>query len=340
MSSVLRKESGIPPATSVVGFLPRRIMKILVTGSKGIIGTKLVQELIDRGHVVYGCDSRHDKDEVSFSTRTDDKASTYIRCDVSKFRQIERIFDTFGQFDYVYHLAAEFGRWNGEDFYENLWLTNAVGTKNIINLCETNHVRLIFASSSEVYGDYQGKMVEDVMNRIEVKQLNDYAISKWANELQIANNKNVESVIFRFFNTYGAGEYYSPYRSVICRFVYCALNRIPFVVYKDHYRTHIYIDDAVRTIANICDTFHSGETYNIGGSKLYSIEETSDIIIKLTRCDPALRTLQSSELQTTIRKIPDISKAINDLGHEDTVDFITGINNTIEWMKEVYEIVG
>ena len=51
--------------------------------------------------------------------------------------------------------AAEFGRWNGEDFYETLWRTNAVGTKNVIRLQERLKFRLIHFSSSEVYGDWQ-----------------------------------------------------------------------------------------------------------------------------------------------------------------------------------------
>ena len=43
------------------------------------------------------------------------------------YRQLERVFEK-QKIDYVYHLAAEYGRWNGEDYYENLWATNAIGT--------------------------------------------------------------------------------------------------------------------------------------------------------------------------------------------------------------------
>ena len=89
----------------------------------------------------------------------------YIRCDVSKYRQVERIFEEH-KFDYVYHfhLAAEYGRWNGEDYYENLWMTNVVGTKNMIRMQEKKF-RMIFFSSAEVYGDYEGVMTEDVMEK-------------------------------------------------------------------------------------------------------------------------------------------------------------------------------
>jgi len=71
-----------------------RSYKILVTGGKGFIGTHLVVELRKRGHEVLACDLMHSGEE------------NYIRCDVSKYRQVERIFEEH-KFDYVYHLAAE-----------------------------------------------------------------------------------------------------------------------------------------------------------------------------------------------------------------------------------------
>ena len=111
----------------------------------------------------------------------------YVRCDVSKYRQVERIFEEH-EFDFVYHAAAEYGRWNGEDYYENLWLTNAVGTKNILRAQEDRKFRMIFFGSAEVYGDYDGVMSENVMEKVPIKQMNDYAISKWVNELQIVNS--------------------------------------------------------------------------------------------------------------------------------------------------------
>jgi len=143
---------------------------ILVTGGAGFIGTNLVNELRSRGHEITTLDL--------YNTERDD----YIRADIKNYRQLERVFDG-EKFDYVYHLAAEYGRWNGEEYYENLWQTNVIGTKHMIRLQEKLGFRMIFFSSAEVYGDYDGVMSEDVMEKNPIKdtyQMNDYAITKWA----------------------------------------------------------------------------------------------------------------------------------------------------------------
>ena len=315
-------------------------MRILVTGGRGTVGAGLIKELQSKGHHVVSCDLYHDADEIGFSVGTDVKVPLYARCNVGEFRQIERVIEKMGPFDYVYHCAAEFGRWNGEDFYESLWQTNAIGTKNLIRLQERLHFRLIHFSSSEVYGDWPNIMVESVMETQEIKQLNDYAMTKWVNEMQIRNSAlqyGTESVVVRLFNTYGPGEYYSPYRSVNCRFLYCALNGLPWTVFRGHQRTSTYLADTVRTLANISNNFKPGETYNIGGSQLHSIEELSDVIIKITGADPALVRYKESEILTTMTKKTDVSKSIRDLGHTNSYSLEDGMRLTADWMRKAYQ---
>jgi len=314
---------------------------ILVTGGLGAVGSYLVPELQKRGHNVFVVDLKHHHN-----------APDYARCDVSEFRQVERLWQGGGwpfgytpqprKFDIVYHLAAEFGRWNGEDFYENLWNTNAVGTKNILRMQEREGFQAVYFSSSEVYGDYEGVMKEDVMDTVEIKQMNDYAMTKWVNEMQVLNSAQqfgTKSVRVRLFNTYGPGEYYSPYRSVICMFCYRALHNIPYIVYKNHKRTSTYIEDMARTLANIAENFKPGEVYNIGGSDYHDIESVSNIILKyLRKSDKDLVTYKDAEILTTKIKLVDCEKAKRDLGLKSTVALEEGIRNTIEWMKKVYNV--
>ena len=302
-------------------------MTILVTGGLGTIGMALVPELRKRGLPVMLCDLYHHHDE------------NYRRCDVSEYRQLENLFTEGIPYEYVYHLAAEFGRWNGEAFYENLWRTNVIGTKNLLRLQEKLGFRMIFFSSSEVYGDWPGIMSEDVMEFNEIKQLNDYAMTKWVGEMQCINSAvmhSTETVRVRLFNTYGPGEYYSPYRSVICRFIYCAIKGLPYTVYLGHNRTSTYITDTVRTLANIMDTFVPGEVYNIGGTRYHSIKELSDLVLEYTGGDPGLVSYEEAEPFTTKDKMVDTRKAQAHLRHECRVSLEEGIRRTVDWMRSMY----
>ena len=316
-------------------------MRILVTGGLGTVGAGLIKELRSRGHHVVSCDLPHQADEVGFSIATDVESALYARCDVGRFQQIERVFERMGPFDYVYHCAAEFGRWNGEDFYETLWHTNAIGTKNIIRLQERYNFRLIHFSSSEVYGDWPDIMLETVMDEYEIKQLNDYAMTKWVNEMQIRNSAHqygTESVVVRLFNTYGPGEYYSPYRSVNCRFLYCALHGLPWTVFRGHSRTSTFLADTVRTVANISNNFKAGETYNIGGNNLHTIEDLSDVVLKITGASPSLVHHRDSEILTTKLKKVDTSKSVRDLDHQNSYSLEDGMSITADWMRDVYHL--
>jgi dTDP-glucose 4,6-dehydratase len=317
-------------------------MRILVTGSKGVVGQKLVEELKKRGHSVFGIDVQHHAGEVGYIQQMSNEEWTYSRCDIGEYRQIERVFRTAGPFDFVYNCAAEFGRWNGEDYFEQMWKSNLIGLKNLIRLQEQIGFEMVHFSSSEVYGDYEDVMYEDVMDKFEIKQMNDYAISKWANEMQLRNSMqvfNTQSVIVRLFNTYGPGEYYHPYRSVNCKFCYHALYNLPVTVYKGHYRSSTYIDDCIRTVANISDNFIAGRVYNIGSSQFHDIETLAGIIWDYSKASKDLLEYKESEMLTTKTKKVNNELSIKELDHKETISLEDGVERTIDWMRHYYRIV-
>lgn len=309
-------------------------MNILVTGGAGFIGTNLCNEMRSRGLKVISCDL--------FNTGRED----FLRCDVRNYRQIERVFEEYGHFDYIFHLAAEYGRWNGEAYYENLWQTNVIGTKHMIRLQEKYKFRMIFFSSAEVYGDYEGKMIETVMEENKISdtyQMNDYAISKWAGELMCMNSAKMygtETVRVRPVNCYGPHEEYTPYRGFIPKFIYYALHSKPYTVYKGHKRIIDFVEDTCRTFANIVDNFIPGKVYNVGGRSEWEmdIKEYSDLILKATEADESIVNYKESEPFTTKVKKIDFSKAITDLSHEPKIHPEEGIKRTVKWMRCHYRI--
>ncbi|GBL18477.1 nucleoside-diphosphate sugar epimerase [Anaerolineae bacterium] len=305
-------------------------MNILVTGGLGTVGAPLCTELRRRGHNVWVCDLTHAP------------APNYMRCDIGDSRQLARVLDA-AQPELVFHLAAEFGRWNGEDYYERVWATNAIGTKHLLRQQEARRFRLVFTSSSEVYGDYEGLMTEAVLAQHPIRQLNDYAISKWVNEQQIMNSADrhaTETVRVRLFNTYGPGEYYNEYRSVACQFIYRALHDLPYTVYLNHHRTSSYIDDTVRTLANLADAgrFLAGNVYNIAGAEYHDIKQLSDLVLRLTGRDDSRVQYVEREAHNTLNKRGDLTDASRDLGHVARFDLAAGVPLTIAWQRKVYGV--
>src|SRR3989344_6506359 len=111
---------------------------ILITGGLGTLGRPLTEELRQRGHTVWV---------------TAPNYANYpqcIRCDVAYYRQLAHVFETH-RFDYVYHCANEFGRKGGEEFYESLWNTNAVGMRNLLSMQERYGFGLIYPGSAEMH---------------------------------------------------------------------------------------------------------------------------------------------------------------------------------------------
>jgi dTDP-glucose 4,6-dehydratase len=303
---------------------------ILITGVKGTLGTPLAKELKKRGHTVFGVDLTHEQEE----------GGEYIRADVANFRELEQAFQGFREVEYVYHLAAEFGRLNGELWYERLWNTNAIGTRNVIELCCNYQAKLIFASSSEIYGEgeFEG-LSEDITLSNPLQHHNEYAISKWVNEFQIQNFAKqfpLQYVICRFFNAYGPGEFYHPYRSVVALFTYRALHNIGYVVYNNYYRTFMHIHDFTPTLANVCERFNNEGIYNIGGEDYRSVKELSDLVLAHTGKDDSLVSYLGEEEHNVASKRPDISKAKKDLGHNPTIKLEEGVPNTVNWMLDQY----
>ncbi len=301
---------------------------ILITGALGSIGHVLYKTLENKKKNI----NIYLLDHIHFNKKN------YFRADISEYFQISKIFEKIN-FDVVFHFAGEFGRWNGEDFYQNMWKTNVIGTKNLIRLQERYKFKMIFASSSEVYGDYDGLMSEEVVTEKFIRPMNDYATSKLVNEIQIMNSKdmfNTDTVRVRIFNTYGPGEYFNSYRSVICKFIYSALHKKNYKVYLNHTRTSTFISDMVEGIINAYDNFKSGEVFNLSGSDYHNIKDVSDMILKkLNLKDDFVEYIETEKFTTKDKKTTNL-KAVKEIKFKPKISLDEGLDKTINWMEDVY----
>lgn len=311
-------------------------MDALVTGCMGTIGRPLCLALRKAGFTVYGWDLEHPREE--FSPFLDG----YARVDIGLATEVQQAQEAMHlDPEFVFNLAAEFGRKNGDHHNERMWRSNVLGLRNLISAFgHGDGEGIIQASSSEVYGDVpNGFCDEDLFDTLALQPHNDYALSKYTGEKMILNSAPLAWRV-RIFNAYGPGEWPNSYRSVVAQFCRAALQRVPLIVHKGHSRDFVYIDDLVRTLVEIpkrWDTLPQEPTRrvcNIGGEQAVKIESLAEMICDAAGAPRGLIRLHAFETGNTKDKVPTLARAKEWLGHENTVSLEAGIQRTLAWMRE------
>jgi nucleoside-diphosphate-sugar epimerase len=308
-------------------------MTILVTGSEGSIGQRLTQTLRDLGHEVISADY-YLKDQTG-----------YEKVDITRFEEVIRVFRGPYQIDLVLHLAGEVGRLNGEMFPQRMVHVNELGTLNLIQACVEHGTRLIFFSTSEIYGNLGSdiKMSEHLAEEIPLEQTNIYAISKFNAERYIKHfhrNYGLKAAIIRPFMIYGPGEYPGKYRSAISNFIFRALTGQELEVHRGTRRAWTYIDDFIQGVLLILEKhdFDHLEAYNIGSDEEHDTEEVAKIILEETKSSSQIRIIDPPKQFFTPVKIGDFQK-IHSLGFRCRFSLREGIRSTITWQRKVLNLV-
>ena len=164
--------------------------RILVTGGKGYLGTRLVDRLKSEGAEVY---------TLSLEPSEDDRE---YQVDICNAKQVEAMVSKIRP-DYVYHLAASLDRQRDFDRYEQIMAINVTGTFNLLKaLQQINYTNFIFTSSSEVYGNNKSPFLESMA----LRSASPYSLSKVQGEHLIMTFSDVYDknyTILRLFNFYG-----------------------------------------------------------------------------------------------------------------------------------------
>lgn len=305
-------------------------MRILVTGSLGVIGSALARQLKSEGHSVIGADLLlGDYDD-------------YVRADVTSFEDVYRIFKANSP-DVVIHTAGEVGRMRGEEFPQKMLYVNDIGVLNLARLCIDYDCKLVNFSTSEVYGRQldRGKPVtEDAIDRGSVFQTtNVYAMSKLFGEAIVRHyveNYRLNAVTVRPFMIYGPGEYPSKYRSAITNFVYQALTGRKITVHRGAVRAWCYITDFVDGIGKVMNLPRSKsyEAYNIGSDEYHTMEEVATIALEEAGGDPGqMKVVEPPDQFMSLVKVASIAKA-KSIGYSPRVTLREGIKALAEWQRD------
>jgi UDP-glucose 4-epimerase len=172
---------------------------MLVTGAAGYIGSKVSYDLIDKGYKVIAID-----DLSNGYKKLIPKKCTFIKADISKLINLEKIFKNY-KFDTVFHFAAKKKVEESQKYHLKYLNTNVIGTKNLIDLIVKYKVKnLIFSSTCAVYGNSKtGKVSEK--NKLLPESY--YGYTKLISEKTIIEYKKKNKfnyAILRYFNVVGA----------------------------------------------------------------------------------------------------------------------------------------
>jgi UDP-glucose 4-epimerase len=306
------------------------LRKILVTGGAGFIGSHLVDALVAEGHDVVVVDNF-----CSGSTANLTQASGPVRVIRADIRDPEAWAEEVGQVDTIVHLAALISGYDSlfdPDAYDDV---NIRGLMRVIEFAAERKVpRILFASSSTVYGNQEGRALTESSP---VKPLTFYALTKLAGENMLrlyGELHGFSHCSLRLFNVYGPRQAVDhPYANVTCKFSHAAAAGLPISCYGDgnQSRDFVFVDDVVRAFLAVLNS--SGEAiYNIGTGCSASI---NDLIQSLGNIRGApLAVDQRDPWPNDIRSIEaDPSLFANEFGFRPEVSLASGLERTVAFFN-------
>jgi UDP-glucose 4-epimerase len=254
------------------------LMKALVTGAAGFIGSHVTRWLLQDGLQVVALDdlSGGFVDNVPPSAR-------FVRGSVTDIALVQQLFEV-EVFDYVYHLAAYAAEGLSHFIRRYNYENNLIGSINLINLSILHRVKcFVFTSSIAVYGANQLPMHEDLTPHPE----DPYGVAKYAVELDLRAAKQqfgLPSIIFRPHNVYGEHQNIGDkYRNVIGIFMNQLLSGQPLTIFGDGEQTRAfsYIDDVAPLIARAVYYPQAyGQIFNVGGDQPSTINELAQVVCR------------------------------------------------------------
>ncbi len=300
-------------------------MECLITGGAGFIGSHLVDRLIKQNHKVVVIDNLSTGKKENINPKT-----AFHQLDICDFEKIRPFFQGI---DYVFHLAAIPRVPISVEDPVGTSRVNILGTINVFKAAiDAGVKRIIFASSSSVYGDQETLPLKENMLP---NPLSPYALQKLTGEQcakLFVRLYKVPIVCLRYFNVYGPRiDFDSDYSLVLGKFLKLRVQNKPLTIFGDGEQTRgfCYIDDVIEAniMAMESDKIKGGEVINIGSSKSHSINYLSKLIGGEVQYLPP-------RVGDPLHTQADISVAKDLLDWRPETDFDAGVQKTKEWFEK------
>jgi UDP-glucose 4-epimerase len=311
-------------------------MRILVTGGAGFVGSHLCDKYTKERHIVICLDSFMSGNLMNVRHLLDYRNFKLVKGDIRDFELLEKIVPDV---DVIMHLAAQV---HVDRSYIEPRLTydiNVIGTQNILEaarLCDTK--RVIYASSSEVYGSAQYVPIDE---KHPLNAPHPYGASKIAADRMChayIRTYGMDICMLRLFNIYGPHQRDLGYGGVISIFTRRILNNMPPIIYGDGLQTrdYTYIEDVVKAYDLMLNHREPvTEPINFGTGKEVSILDLADKIIESCGQKDKIKPAHVAPRIGEVEKlIANSNKAKELLGWQAKYSLDKGLKEFIDWYKQ------
>jgi UDP-glucose 4-epimerase len=313
------------------------VVKCLVTGSAGFIGSHVAERLCELGHAVVGIDSFVDYyprevKERNVAALRSRPSFRFAEADLAK----DDLTPLVQGVDWIFHQAAQAGvraSW-GRDF-DVYAVNNVIGTQRLLETVrESSLRRFVYASSSSIYGDTDDLPMRE---RSLPRPISPYGVTKLAAEhlcWLYHRSYGVPTVALRYFTVYGPRQRPD---MAFHRFLRGAVRGEEITLYDDGEQTRdfTYVGDVVA--ANVAAAEHgsAGDVLNIGGGSRVSLNSVLAAIERVTGRRLAVRRepRQRGDVRHTAA---DCSRAAVEIGFRPEVELAEGLRREWQWIQEVY----
>ena len=309
-------------------------MKILVTGADGFIGSHLVELLLKKKHIVFALCMYNSFNDHGWLNGLKNKNLKIISGDI---RDQDFCLKISKKIDVIFNLAALISIPYSYNSTESFLQTNILGTYNICLSAKKNKVnRLIQLSTSEVYGTAKYIPIDEKHPKVAQSPYSASKISADAIAQSFYHSFDLDVVIARPFNTFGPRQ---SLRAVIPTIISQSLSNEKIVLGNiNSRRDFTYVLDTCEGLYSLINKrAKSGEVFNIGSKKHYSIKNVIKIVKKKIQNFPTIEIdkkrirPKNSEVDLLSCDFKKINKAT---GFKPKINFEKGIELTIDWFKE------